>query len=203
MSVILIVTPGPSVLFAIGQALRLGRKAALTTVVANGLGFWLQVILVAVGAGAFLERSSGRLTALQLCGGGYLIWIGVRGLAKPVDARNTPTPMGRVVFKDGFIVGVTNPKSLVFFVAVLPNHVDAAGGFGNAAQMVILGAVFVLLAIVFDGAWAIGAGKARNWFAGSDARMRRLSVVGALMMAFLGAFIGFTAIRDSGWSVLA
>lgn len=198
LSVVLIATPGPSVLFAIGQALRFGRKAALTTVVANGVGFWVQVVFIAVGVGSVLDGSSNRVTALQLIGGGYLIWIGVRGLKQPaVDVGAAQVPMRRVVFKDGFIVGVTNPKSLVFFVAVLPNYIDADAGLARAAQTMSLGLIFVLLAVIFDGAWAVGAGTVRGWVAANDTRTRRFSIAGGLMMAGLGAFIVFTALRGS------
>jgi threonine/homoserine/homoserine lactone efflux protein len=122
---ILIAIPGPSVLFTISRALTAGRRAALLTVIGNELGLCVQVAAVAFGVGAVVERSAEIITAVKLAGAAYLVYLGVqairqrRSMAEALAARVAPVRPWRAV-RDGFVVGVANPKTIVFFVAGLP-----------------------------------------------------------------------------------
>jgi threonine/homoserine/homoserine lactone efflux protein len=135
----LIVIPGPSVLFVVGRGMALGRRAALATVVGNETGQFVQIVLIALGAGAIVERSVAVYTAFKLVGAAYLVVLGLRAirrrhsLAHVVDAALEPRRAFRIM-REGFVVGVSNPKSLVFFAAILPQFVDQSLGSHHGAD---------------------------------------------------------------------
>lgn len=114
MSFLLIVVPGPSVLFVIGRALAQGRRAALTTVVGNTVGAYVLIVAVALGIGAVVERSLLLFTALKLAGAAYLVYLGVkawreRGALRAVFTEDGAQARGGLrTFWEGFAVGVTN-----------------------------------------------------------------------------------------------
>src|ERR1700722_12403287 len=173
---VLIAIPGPSVLFTISRALTVGRRAALLTVVGNELGLCVQVVAVAFGVGAVVQRSAQVITVVKLAGAVYLVFLGGqairhrRSLAEALAARVTPVRPMRAI-RDGFAVGVANPKTIVFFVVGLPESTTPAPGhLPVPAQMLILGALFPVIALVLDGAWAAIAGTARQWLGGAPRR---------------------------------
>jgi threonine/homoserine/homoserine lactone efflux protein len=188
-SILFIQVPGPSLLFTIGRALTVGRREALLSVVGNAIGLVAQVALVAVGLGAVVAASATAYTAIKLLGAGYVVWLGIQAIRHRADARHamataTPVRRGHPV-RIGFTVGATNPKTIVFFVAFLPQFTDPAGPV--ALQTMMLGLVFGLLAAVSDSIWALAAGAARSWFARRPQRLDTLSATGGTMMIGLGA----------------
>lgn len=197
---LLIVVPGPSVLFVISRGVALGRRAALVTVAGNALGIYLQVLAVAIGLGAVVERSVVALEVLKLAGAIYLIYLGVqalrqrRELATVLDAAGTLRPRRRI-FREGFVVGVTNPKNIIFFTAVLPQFVDESGA-PVALQMTVLGTIYVVIALVSDSVWGFIAGTARSWFARSPRRLELLGGTGGLVMLGLGLRVAISGRRD-------
>lgn len=202
MSFLLIVVPGPSVLFVIGRALAQGRRAALTTVVGNTVGAYALIVAVAFGVGAVVERSMLVFTALKLAGAAYLVYLGVkawrgRGSLQAAFSGDGPEGAhgGLRTFWEGFAVGVSNPKTIVFFAAVLPQFVDRAQGH-VAAQMLLLGLVFNLIAVASDAAWGLVAATARGWFARSPQRLSLVGGVGGLTMIGLGVTVAVTGRKD-------
>lgn len=196
MSAVLILIPGPSVLFVVGRALAQGRRAALISVLGNTCGAYLLVVAVAFGIGAVVDRSVALFTALKLAGAGYLVWLGFRAWRERKALRAGFRDAGLVygglrTFREGFVVGMTNPKSIVFFAAVLPQFVDRDQGYA-AEQMLVLGLVFNILALVSDSAWGLAAAAARNWFARSPGRLSLLGGIGGLLLVCLGVVIGAT-----------
>jgi threonine/homoserine/homoserine lactone efflux protein len=196
----LIVVPGPSVMFVVSRAVALGRRAALMTVLGNALGVYLQVVLVAVGVGAIVERSIAVFTIVKLLGAGYLAWLGIQAIRHrkaASQALDVPAEhlSERSVFLDGLIVGVANPKAIVFFAAILPQFVEPAGAPAGL-QMLFLGVVFVVIALVSDGSWGLAAGTARDWFARSPRRLERLSAGGGAVMIGLGLQLAVTGRKD-------
>jgi threonine/homoserine/homoserine lactone efflux protein len=188
-SILFIQVPGPSLLFTIGRALTVGRREALLSVVGNAIGLVAQVVLVAIGLGAVVAASATAYTAIKVLGGAYVVWLGIQAIRHRADARlamenAAPVRRGHPV-RIGFTVGATNPKTIVFFVAFLPQFTDPAGPV--ALQTVVLGLVFGLMAVASDGAWAIAAGRARDWFARRPSRLDALSAAGGTMMVGLGA----------------
>ncbi|MFI1564399.1 LysE family translocator [Streptomyces sp. NPDC020490] len=203
LSLLLIVVPGPSVLFVIGRALAQGRRAALTTVVGNTLGAYLLVVAVAVGIGSVVERSVLVFTVLKLAGAAYLVHLGVkawrhRGSLRAAfagDGDGAVAHGGLRTFWEGFAVGVTNPKTIVFFAAVLPQFVDRDRGH-VALQMLLLGLVFNAIALASDSVWGLAAATARDWFARSPHRLSMVGGVGGLTMIGLGVTVAVTGRKD-------
>jgi threonine/homoserine/homoserine lactone efflux protein len=194
--------PGPSVLFTISRALTVGRRGALLTVVGNEIGLCLQVVAVAFGVGAVVERSAQVITVVKLAGAVYLVYLGVqairhrRSMAEALAARVTPVRPLRAM-RDGFVVGVANPKTIVFFIVALPEvTMTAPGHLPVPVQMLILGALFPVIALVLDSGWAAVAGTARQWLVASPRRLALIGGTGGLVMIGLGVSVAATGRRD-------
>lgn len=193
---VLIVIPGPSVLFIVGRALSYGRRTALASVAGNTLGCYLAAAGVAVGLGPVLQRSDFLFQSIKLLGAAYLVWLGVQALR---HSRRTADGQGagpaeqhpwRAV-RAGFLVGVTNPKSFIIFAAILPQFIDRASGH-VPVQMLLLALVPVTIGLVTDSAWGLAAGHARHWLASSPRRMTNIGRVGGLSMIGLGVSVAVT-----------
>jgi threonine/homoserine/homoserine lactone efflux protein len=189
-SILFIQVPGPSLLFMLGRALTVSLRDALISVVGNGLGITVQVLLVAVGLGAVVAASATAYTALKVVGAVYVVYLGVQAIRHRGDARQAllsgerePERSGRAL-GTGFVVGVTNPKTIVFFVAFLPQFTSDSAAAGP--QLAVLGLVFGLMCIASDSIWATLAGRARQWFARKPSRLDRLGAAGGVMMIGLG-----------------
>ncbi len=200
VALVVIVIPGPSVLFIVSRALTLGRAAAIRTVLGNAAGEYLQVVAVAVGIGAVIERSVLAFAAVKLVGATVLVLLGLRTirhrrrLARTVagSPADPAVPTGRRIVAQGLAVGATNPKTAVVFAAVLPQFVDRAAG-QVPLQLLALGLVWVAIALVTDTAWGLVAGRARSWFTRSPQRMDRLGGAAGVVMVGLGVGVGLTA----------
>ncbi|MBT2496350.1 LysE family translocator [Microbacterium sp. ISL-59] len=197
-SVAIIAIPGPSVLFVIGRSLSLGRRAGVLSVVGNALGTVPAVLAVAFGVGAIVASSVVAFTTIKIIGGAYLVWLGVQAIRHRhdhvPDADRAPASAATLL-RQGFIVGLTNPKTIAFFVAVLPQFVAPAAG-PIWAQLLLLGLTFQTLALVCDSVWALAAGTARAWFARSPRRMSTLSGTGGVMMIGLGGTLALTGAKS-------
>ena len=193
-STVLVVIPGPSVLFVLGRSIAHGRRAGVLSVLGNALGTVPAVLAVAFGVGALVAASVVAFTVLKLAGAAYLVWLGVQAVRHrhhhTAVTTAAPTSTGRLL-RQGFVVGATNPKTIAFFVAVLPQFVDPAAG-PVWAQLLVLGVVFQLLALVCDSTWALAAGTARAWFARSPRRISTLSATGGVMMVGLGGTLALS-----------
>ena len=202
MSLLVIAIPGPSVLFVIGRALAHGRRTALATVLGNLIGSYVLVVAVALGIGALVESSAAVFMAVKLAGAAYLMFLGVQALRhrKDLRAADLAAPAGerrgdlRTVL-DGGVVGVTNPKGIVFFAAVLPQFVDHSAGH-LPLQMLLLGLVPVTIGMVTDTLWGLGASAARAWFARSDRRLSLIGGAGGFAMIGLGVTVAATGRAD-------
>ncbi|GAA1849514.1 LysE family translocator [Pseudonocardia ailaonensis] len=198
-ALVLVVIPGPSVLFIVGRALAYGRRAALTSVAGNTTGVAVLVVLVATGLGAIAAASATVFTVIKLGGAAYLVWLGVQAFRHRGDlvaALGEPgAPADRRVFLQGVVVGFTNPKPLVFFVAVLPQFVGENAP-NPGLQLLVFGLLFCLTGAVLDSTWGLVAGTARDWFATSPARLRRLGGAGGLVLIGMGVGLAVTGRRD-------
>lgn len=196
---VLAVVPGPSVLFVVGRAFALGRRAAMITVAGNTAGASIQVVVVALGFGAVAAQSVAVFTVLKLVGAAYLVYLGIHAIRTRGDLgamlAGPADPVRRKVFLQGMVVGVTNPKALVFFAAVLPQFVDPSQG-NTTAQMLLLGLLFGVIASTSDCVWGLAAGTARQWFATSPARLRRVGGAGGVMMIVMGAGLAVSGRKD-------
>jgi len=197
-SLVIIVIPGPSVLFVIGRAIALGRRAGVLSVVGNALGTVPALIAVAFGVGAIVASSVVAFTVIKIAGALYLVYLGIQAIrhrhAHIPGIQQRPTRARRLL-AEGFIVGLTNPKTIAFFVAVLPQFVDPTAG-PVWMQLLLLGLVFEALALASDSIWALAAGTARAWFARSPRRISTLSATGGVMMIGLGGALALTGSKS-------
>ncbi len=197
---VLIVIPGPSVVFTVSRGVALGRRAALATVLGNTSGLMLQLLVVVVGLGTVLASSETVFLTLKLLGGAYLILLGVRSIRSRRELAELLTPSAipsrslRTSVREGFLVGATNPKGLVIFTAILPTFIDRAEGHPTI-QLATLGLICGLVAALSDSSWAVAAGTARAWLGRSPTRLRWLSVGGGVTMIALGAGLAVTGRR--------
>lgn len=198
-SVVLIAVPGPSVLFVIGRSLALGWKGGVLTVLGNAAGQLVQVAAVALGVGIIVAQSVVLFSVVKLAGAAYLVYLGIKAIRHRrhhLSAGRQPVASSpRRLMGEGLVVGATNPKSVVFFVAVLPQFVDYPSG-SIPFQLALLGAVFLLIAIVSDSLWAVAAGSARQWFVRSPRRISAVEATGGALMIGLGGTLALTGSKS-------
>jgi len=200
-AMIIILAPGPSVLFVIARAIAWGRKIAVFTVAGNVTGAFVLSSLVAFGLGPILSSSALAYSAVQWGGGGYLVYLGISAIrARKIHAADMRNQGGSVPtfwrsVRDGFWVGALNPKGLVFYAAVLPQFVDIERGHVTS-QLLLLGALFSILAFISDGTWGLLAGTARAWLASDEKRLENLRSIGGIVMITLGLLVIASAVRD-------
>lgn len=203
VALVIIVIPGPSVLFTISRALTYGRRTAVITVLGNTTGAYTQAVLVAIGLGTLVESSVLAFSLLKFAGAAYLIYLGVtafRHRGRLSDAMDAAFGTQRVIstrrtIRDGFVVGFANPKVVVFFGAILPQFVNRPAGH-VPLQMALLALIFSTLAFVCDSTWGVVAGTARSWFVRSPKRLAMVGGAGGLAMIGLGTALAFTGRKD-------
>lgn len=191
VAALVIVVPGPSVIFIVSRALTSGRRVAVLSVLGNTVGEYAQVILVAFGVGALVEESLVLFTALKIIGGGYLIYLGIRTyltrrhVAAALEGVSEADLTDGRSFLQGVTVGATNPKTIIFLAAILPQFVRVQAG-GVPLQILVLGVIFSAIAILSDSAWALAADVFRTWFARSPRRLELIGGGGGIAIAALG-----------------
>lgn len=201
-TILIILAPGPSVLFTIARAIAWGRVAAIATVIGNAAGMFLVSVLVALGIGPLLQRSEILYNGIQWAGGSYLIYLGYAAIAaSKVDAADMQKTVGGkpsffTSVRNGFWVGVLNPKSVVFFAAILPQFIDQEKN-NVTAQLLLLGAIFALIALISDGSYGLLAGTIRQWLAGDVRRLIFMRLTGGIVMIALGIFTILSAVFAS------
>jgi threonine/homoserine/homoserine lactone efflux protein len=199
---VIIVAPGPSVLFVIARAIAWGRKVAVLTVAGNVTGFFAISLIISIGLGPLLQKSDLAYAAIQWGGGAYLIYLGIDAIRHRRVHAGEMTNQGDVApsiyrsIRDGFWVGALNPKAIVFFAAVLPQFIDIDGG-SVTLQLIFLGLTFCVLAFISDSTWGLLAGTIRIWLASSQHRLERLRAFGGVVMILLGLAVLYSAIVSS------
>jgi threonine/homoserine/homoserine lactone efflux protein len=198
-ALIIIVIPGPSVVFTVGRALAYGRRVALATVVGNTLGLVTIVALVALGLGVVVQESIVVFTVLKLAGAAYLVWLGFEAVrrrkefltADGIDElSSTPMTWTRAV-RQGYVVGASNPKGYMMLAAVLPQFVDRTEGHIQL-QMLLLGLLATTIGLLSDSVWALIASQLRLWFNRSPKRGEAMGTVGGVSMIGLGVGLAVT-----------
>lgn len=193
-AVVLILIPGPSVLFIVGRTLALGRRAGVMSVLGNALGVLPAVLAVVAGVGAIVASSVTAFTVIKLLGAAYLVWLGIQAIRHRhahLPGAEIPQASSGALLRQGFLVGLTNPKPIAFFVAVLPQFVDPAAG-PVWTQLLELGVLFLAIGTVLDCCWALAAGTARTWFARSPRRVSAMGATGGTMMIGLGGALALS-----------
>ena len=196
LAIVIIVVPGPGVLFAVGRALVLGTRPALLSVLGNALGVGIQIVVVALGLGVLIQSSPTAFFIIQVLGAGMIGYLGVRAIldrGKGLEDASEKTQSRKTVVRQSVVVGLTNAKTLVFFLAALPSFVSVADG-NPITQMLILGAIFSVIGIASDSVYAIAAGKARDWLATSARRLATFRGLGGLALTMLGIYMLYEAL---------
>ena len=201
-TIAIVLAPGPSVLFVIARAISWGRRVAVLTVLGNATGALTLSAVVALGFGPLLSRSQILYAAVQWGGGLYLLYLGIDAWRKRAShaadmtaASDTSEPTLWHCVRDGFWVGALNPKGIVFFAAVLPPFVDKEEG-NISQQLLLMGAIFAVVAFLLDSTWGLLAGTARNWLADDARRLVFLRATGGIVIMILGILVIATAARD-------
>ena len=200
LSYLLILAPGPNVLFVVSRSLQVGRASGIAAVVGGQTGVYVQVIADAFGVGALAARSVAVFTVIRLAGAAYIVFLGVqairhrKSLAAILGGRVAPASTSRML-RDGFVVGLTNPKAILFFAAVLPQFANRSAGH-VPLQLLLLGLIFVAIALVSDSMWAVAAGTARTWFTRSPRRLEAVGGASGLAMIGIGASLALAGGKD-------
>jgi len=183
---ILILTPGPAVLYIIARSVDQGRRAGLVSVCAIEVGNFMHVLAATLGLSALLLSSALAFTIVKYLGAAYLVYLGLRKLftSDTVQITDNRLPQSlRRTFSQGVVVATLNPKTALFFVAFLPQFVDPSKG-GVAGQMLFLGCIFVMLAVISDSMYALLAGTVGQWLKSSRSVLRaQRYVIGTVYIA--------------------
>jgi threonine/homoserine/homoserine lactone efflux protein len=192
---VILVIPGPSVMFIVSRALSVGRPAAMAGAVGNTVGNSLQGVLAAFGLGAIISESPLFYNVLKIGGAAYLIAMGAKTLRHREfngDSAGSSGSAGlRRALRQGLLVGGTNPKTLVFFAAALPQFVDPSRGYVTV-QMLVLLTVYTLLSITSDVSWGLAGGSIRTWAANAPQRIERLIGAGGLCIIGFGVSLALS-----------
>ncbi len=199
-AMVIILAPGPSVLFVLARAIAWGRATAVATVAGNVTGAFTLSVVVAIGLGPILQRSEIAFISVQVLGGLYLVYLGIAAIkhsqihASDMANQGDIRPSTWRSMREGFWVGALNPKGMVFFAAILPQFVDREAG-NITSQLILMGAIFAVLAFFSDGGWGILAGTIRNWLATELKRLVFMRMTGGVVMIILGLLTLLSAIR--------
>jgi len=198
VALIIIIIPGPSVLFSVGRALAWGKRAAIISVVGNAVGVGIQIVAVALGLGALVLTLPPVFLAMKVVGATIVLFLGIQAIIHRHDHLRSAVlggqPKKRRLFVESIGVGITNPKTIVFFVATLPAFVTVGDGT-VLTQMLVLGVVFLAIGVTSDAVWALGAGFARDWFAASPRRLSGIRAGGGVALSGLGVYMFYDAWR--------
>ncbi len=162
ITVVLFLTPGPIVTLIIATGARQGTRAALLTVAGSSVGNAVLLGFIAFGLSWILRASVEVFDALRWVGAAYLIWLGIQAWRHAGEKAEAIAPGGHVHAWRGFIVAMTNPKTIAFFTAFLPQFIDPSLPVGR--QLLVMSICSVSLGALLDCGWAVAAGFGRAWF---------------------------------------
>lgn len=195
--VTLIAIPGPSVVFVVGRAVALGRRAGVATAIGNESGLLIQVLIVAMGLGVVLEKWVAVLTMVKLVGAAYLVYLGVqqfrhrKDLAATAAVAATEPKKVSTIIREGAVVGATNPKGVLIFTAVLPQFIDR--GHGDVpVQLLVLGLICIFVALITDCAWGLLAGSAHTWLQRSPRKLELIGGASGVALIGLGGYLALS-----------
>lgn len=172
---LLIVVPGPAVLYVVARSIDQGRLAGIVSVLGIALGALVHSLAAAVGITAVLAASAFAFSTVKYLGAAYLIYLGITTLLKKPEPQETivveSKPLWQI-FRQGFVVNLLNPKTALFFLAFLPQFADPTRG-SVPLQTFLLGLIFVTIALLSDGIYALLAGQLGGWLKQSQTFQRR------------------------------
>jgi len=194
-ALVLLLIPGPAVLYIVGRSVAQGRTAGLVSVLGIHAATFIHVLAAALGLSVLLLSSALAFSIVKYAGAAYLIWLGLRKIFGPAEQGGVNGEMPRYsharLFRDGFVVNLLNPKTALFFFAFLPQFVDLARGHVTM-QITLLGLLFVVLGFCTDSAWALLAGMAGGWLKRSRGYLRFERYGSGILFIGLGLVAAFS-----------
>jgi len=194
-ALVLLVIPGPAVLYIIAQSVEQGKKAGLISDLGIHTATLVHVIAAALGLSALLASSALAFDIVKYAGAAYLIWLGLKKIGTRPSTINADTPIARrhyrKLYRDGFIINLLNPKTALFFLAFLPQFVDVDRGH-VASQVVFLGTILIIVGFISDACYAIAAGTIGQWLRTSRTYLNIDRYLGGVMLIGLGIAAAFT-----------
>jgi threonine/homoserine/homoserine lactone efflux protein len=193
-ALLLLIIPGPAVLYIVAQSVSRGRMAGLVSMLGIQVGGLVHIAAAAVGLSALVVQSAVAFSVVKYAGAAYLVLLGIRRLLGRDRNGGDEMPRERrlrTLFANGIIVNVFNPKTALFFFAFLPQFVDVSRG-GVAFQILVLGLVFIALAVLSDGAYAVAAGSAAGWVSARRGFARAERFVSGGVLVGLGLATAFS-----------
>jgi threonine/homoserine/homoserine lactone efflux protein len=193
-ALILLLTPGPAVLYIVARSLDQGRLAGFVSVLSIEVGNFVHVLAATLGLSAILVSSALAFSVVKYLGAAYLIYLGVRRLFARETVHQPSTFQRqslRRIFRQGVLVAILNPKTALFFFAFLPQFVDASKS-SITLQLLTLGCLFVIMAIVTDSLYALLAGTFGQWLKGTRSFLRIERYLVGTVYIGLGVMAAFT-----------
>lgn len=197
-ALVLLLVPGPAVLYIVGRSVSQGRTAGLVSVLGIHAATFIHVLAAALGLSVLLLSSTLAFSIVKYAGAAYLIWLGLRKIFGSPAAASANGELARYsharLLRDGFIVNLLNPKTALFFFAFLPQFVDIGRG-RVAMQIALLGLLFAVLGLCTDSTYALLAGTAGNWLKRSRGYLRFERYGSGLLFVGLGVAAAFSGSR--------
>jgi len=193
-ALLLLVVPGPSVLYIVTQSVSYGRRAGLASVAGITTGTFVHVAAATIGLSALLASSALAFNVVKYLGAAYLILVGIRRLAGLEGETAGGVPAARShasLYRQGIVVNVLNPKTALFFLAFLPQFISEHGAAW--AQILVLGLIFATLGAISDGCWAFVAGTLGEKLRRSTRFPKIQRYVSGSVFVGLGAVAALTA----------
>ncbi|MET9239722.1 LysE family translocator [Nonomuraea sp. NPDC003709] len=187
----LLVVPGPAVLYIVTRSVTQGRAAGVISVLGVHTGSLVHIAAAALGISALLAASATAFTIVKYVGVAYLLWLGVRKLMQREEGEQVlelRVQSKRRLFWEGFVVNVLNPKTALFFLTFLPQLTDPEAG-PVGPQILVFGALWLVLGIASDGAYAMLSSALAGRLRGSARARRRLNVGSGLVYLGLAAWL--------------
>jgi homoserine/homoserine lactone efflux protein len=191
--IVIVIVPGPTVTLIIANSLRHGTRAGMRNIAGTQLGFVCMIAIVLAGLASLIDTMGVWFDYVRLAGAAYLVWLGIKLLRSSGVLTAVPNaPKPRVgFFAQGFLVAMSNPKALLLFGALFPQFIDPAGDY--VAQVLLLGVTAMVIALIFDSAYAILTGRAGTLL--SQRRVRLLSRASGLCLIGGGAWLALARSR--------
>ena len=186
---VLVIVPGPIVTLVISTGATRGTRAALITVAGSTVGNALLISGIALGLSIIIQHTAMIFDYLRWIGAAYLVWLGIQAWRHAGEGAAMAPPRGHVYFRRGFLAAITNPKTIAFFTAFLPQFVDPA--LPASHQLLVMCSVAITMAALTDCAWGVIAGAGRSFF------LQRVST------KWLGRLSGTVLIGGGIWLSLA
>lgn len=194
VSLILLLSPGPNTIYVVTKGMTEGRNAAFKALLGASTGDLFQVLAASFGLAVLLQASALAFFIIKMLGAGYLLYVGIRCLLnkeKLFEEQAEVKTNGKDLFFTGFVTSALNPKTTLFFLSFLPQFIDTKSVYAQQ-QMLLLGAVFVIMGLLVLTAYALASAKIRSWITGNDQIQAYFNWITGLIFIGFGLRMAFS-----------